>query len=423
MAPDDTVLGIRNLHGVATGNITEPFLEADTLVISEGRIAAIGSDPAVLTDVDIVIDATGMIVSPGLIDPHVHPMIGDWNPRQNVMGWMEAAFHGGVTSMLSQGIVHLPSMPRDAASTKAFALLSTTTYQNYRPGGGLKVQSGALVLEEGLVEQDFRELAAAGVRLVAEIGGSGLADLDAVEPMIAWARGVDMTVPMHFGAPSYPGSASLGAEEALRLQPDVLVHVNGGSTSRPLDEIQTVIEDTDAFIEIIHCGNLRAARFIVEALMDRGELDRLLLGSDTPVGHGAIPLAIIKTASQLGSTTDIEPAAVLAAATGNSARAYGLDDVGTLAVGKTADLLLIDRPTGSVAKDGLETLKVGDVPAVALIAVDGQVVAARGRNTPYTDRRVRAFRNGVGYEVEASLDSTGPLPPPHGTIAEPGVLR
>jgi enamidase len=51
-----------------------------------------------------------------------------------------------------------------------------------------------------------------------------------------------------------------------------------------------------------------------------------------------------------------------------------------------ADLLLVDRPTGSEANDGLETLKVGDVPAVTTMIVDGRIVAERARNTPLTDR-------------------------------------
>jgi enamidase len=378
---------IHGLAGVATGDIAAPFVDAAVVEIVGSFVRHVGNPGDVdLDGADVLVDATDLIAIPGLIDPHVHPMIGDWNPRQMVLGWMEAAFHGGVTSMVSQGVVHLPNQPADVASAKALAILGTSIWRHHRPGGGLKMHSGALMLQPGLQRADIEECAEAGVKLIAEVGGGGLWEYEAARPMIEWAQAAGMVVPLHFGAPSYPGSVGFGADEAVSYGADVLVHMNGGSTARPIHEARRALEETSAFAEVVHCGNIRAAVEIVETVVDRGQLDRLIIGSDTPVGHGSIPLAIIKTCSQLGSLTSAGAPELIAAATGNSARAYRLDEVGLVRPGMRADVLLVDRPTGSEANDGLETLKVGDVPAVTTMIVDGRIVAERARNTPLTDR-------------------------------------
>jgi len=60
---------------------------------------------------DLLIDARRTCLAPGLIDSHVHPVFGDWTPRQNQLGWIESTLHGGVTTMISAGEVHLPGRP------------------------------------------------------------------------------------------------------------------------------------------------------------------------------------------------------------------------------------------------------------------------------------------------------------------------
>ena len=102
-------LVIHNIGLILSGDITNPILEADTVVSIGGRIVAIGHKK----DIDFsgaasVIDANGTALTPGLIDSHVHPVAGDWTPRQNQLGWIESNLHGGVTTMISAGEVHTP---------------------------------------------------------------------------------------------------------------------------------------------------------------------------------------------------------------------------------------------------------------------------------------------------------------------------
>ena len=85
---------------------------------------------------------------PGLIDSHVHPVFGDWTPRQSQLGWIDSFLHGGVTTMISAGEVHLPGRPKDVVGVKALAITAQRAFDRFRPGG-VKVHAGAPVLETG----------------------------------------------------------------------------------------------------------------------------------------------------------------------------------------------------------------------------------------------------------------------------------
>ncbi|MDO8942980.1 MAG: amidohydrolase family protein, partial [Desulfobacterales bacterium] len=67
-------------------------------------------------------------------------------------------------------------------------------------------------------------------------------------------------------------------------------------------------------------------------------------------------------------------------------RTYKLN-CGVIAVGKDADLVIMDAPMGSVGADALTAIEAGDVPGVAMVLVDGQVVVATSRNTPPVIRK------------------------------------
>ncbi|MEM3452207.1 MAG: hypothetical protein QW835_01085, partial [Candidatus Hadarchaeum sp.] len=178
-------MAIENIGKLVSGDINQPILDADTILIKDGKIAEVGWKGEV--DVEAAktrIDAMGLVVTPGFIDPHTHMVIGDWTPIQKAIGWMEGALLAGVTTMISQGENNIGGLPMDPAGNKALAILAAKTYKKYRPGGALKVHGGALMLVEGLTEQDFKEMAEAGVWLIAEIGGCGLYKPKDVVPMV-----------------------------------------------------------------------------------------------------------------------------------------------------------------------------------------------------------------------------------------------
>ena len=92
---------IRNVGLMLSGDIDRPILDADTVVVRDGRIAAVGREADCDTSApDVLVDARGTTLAPGLIDSHVHPVFGDWTPRQGQLGWIDSTMHGGVTTMI-----------------------------------------------------------------------------------------------------------------------------------------------------------------------------------------------------------------------------------------------------------------------------------------------------------------------------------
>jgi enamidase len=368
---------ITGLGEVVSGDIAEPRLDADSVLIEDGRFTAIGR--GLDTGADVVIDANGATAFPGLIDSHVHPVFGDWTPRQRTVDFIESGLHGGVTTMISAGEVHLPGRPKDIVGLKALAIVAQRAFTNVRPAG-VKVRAGAPILEQGMTEADFAELADAGVSLVGEVGlGSVKTGADAA-PMLAWARSLGFVSTFHTGGPSIAGSSAIRADVVLEARPDIVGHVNGGTTALPDADIEALVASGMA-IEIVHCGNLRAALHAIGLARESGAMDRLILGNDAPSGTGVIPLGIMRTMAHLASLGGVAPEIAVALATGNTARVHRLE-TGVIAVGREADLVIVDAPIGSVADTALGALAIGDLPGVGMVLIDGTPVIGRSRNTP-----------------------------------------
>lgn len=384
---------IRGIGHLVSGDIGEPSLDADSLLVEDGRIAAIGRglDADSFDDADVVIDARGSTVIPGLIDSHAHPVLGDFTPRQRTMDWIESAHHGGITTLISAGEPHTPGRPKDIPGLKALAIAVAHSYATLRPGG-VKVRAGAPILELGMVEADFVEMAAAGVSLIGEIGlGSVRTGADAA-PMVTWARANGMISTFHTGGPSLPGSGAIGADAVLEARPDIAGHINGGTTALPERDVDRLIEaGPDLALELVHCGNGRAALDALRKAAGAGALERIILGNDAPSGTGVVPLGILRLIAHLASLGGVAPDVVIALATGNTARVHGLD-TGILAPGRAADLCIIDAPVGSAAGSALDALALGDLPGISMILVDGVGTIGRSRNTAPAGRMAEVVK-------------------------------
>jgi len=376
---------IRNIGLLLSGAIEKPILEADTIVAVDGRIAAIGR----LKDIDVsdattVVDAKGVVVAPGLIDSHVHPVSGDWTPRQNQLGWIDSTLHGGVTTMISAGEVHQPGRPRDIVGLKAHAIFAQRAFSAFRVNG-VKLHAGAPVIEPGMTEQDFKELAEAGVKLLGEVGLGGVKDGANAKQMVAWARKYGIQSTIHTGGPSIPGSGLIGADVVLEADTDVVGHINGGHTALPDKEIRCICEGCRRGLELVHNGNERAALYTLRTAKERGELDRVVLGTDGPAGSGVQPLGILRMVSMLASLGEVAPEIAFCFATGNTARVRALD-CGLVEVGRAADFVFMDKAQHSAGTGFLDSIRLGDLPGVGMTMIDGVVRTGRSRNTPPAEK-------------------------------------
>lgn len=381
-------LVIKNIGTIVSGDITKPILEGSVIVVEDNLISAIGGEELLANIGDAtVVDANGTTVTPGLWDTHVHVTTADgYGTRQKTFGFIESAKNGGVTTMISAGECHFPGRPKDPSGTKALAIVGHKSFANAKPAG-VKVEGGALIMEKGLVEKDFEDLAKEGVWIVGEIGLGSVNNPELAAPMVEWAHKNGFKVQMHTGGTSIPGSSTVTADDVIKTKPDVVSHINGGPTAIPEHEVDRIMDETPFAMEVVQCGNPKIATYVLKRAAEKGQLGRVIFGNDAPSGTGIIPLGIMRNISFAASMGGIEPAVAVAMATGNPAKVYDRLNRGTIAVGKEADLLIMDAPMGSVADDALGAFAAGDLPGLSYVIIDGKVNVKKSSNTPPAKRK------------------------------------
>ena len=374
-------VAIVNLGKIVSGDWRKPFAAGDTILCDDGRIVSVGTaSVAQVSNSDVVIDADGATAIPGLIDSHVHTTFGDYTPRQKTVGFLESYTHGGVTTAISASEVHVPGRPTDPAGIKALAVAAFKSFQNFRPGG-MRVHGGSIILEPGLAECDFREVAAQGVWLAKAGFGAVQTPFD-YAPMIAWAKAAGMITTVHTGGSSIPGSGAIRAEHLVAMQPHVSFHINGGPTALPDEDYRVIIEKTNAALQVCTAGNLRTTILCANLAHEMQAFDRFIIATDTPTGSGVMPLGMLYTIAHCASLTNLPPEWFICAATGSNARIYRLNS-GFLAPGRDADIVLLDAPGGGSKSTALDAIKNGDIAAVCAVITDGVPrFVGRSRNTP-----------------------------------------
>jgi enamidase len=379
---------IVNIGKIVSGDWQDPFVKGDAIVMDKGRIESVGSaDAAALGACDVVIDAAGATAIPGLIDSQVHNTFGDYTPRQKTVGFLESYTHGAVTTAISASEVHVPGRPHDPEGVKALALAAQRCFEHFRPGG-IRVWAGSIILEPGLVEADFKEIAGKGVWLAKAGFGQVETPFDYV-PLVGWARAAGMITTVHTGGASIPDSSPITGDHLLAMKPHVSFHINGGPTAMPDRDFLRVILESDIAMQLCTAGNLRTALMCADLARQHDAFARLLIATDTPTGSGVMPLGMIYTMTHLASLTDMPAEWAVCAATGNNARVYKLNS-GFIAPGRDADIAIVDAPVGGTQDTALAALKHGDPCAVGAVVTDGEPrFVGQSRNTPAPKKRIR----------------------------------
>ncbi|MDI9897419.1 amidohydrolase family protein [Rhodococcus sp. IEGM 1381] len=380
-------LAIINIGLSHIGDSSGTGLAGDAMIIREGLIEWIGDSADVgHDDHEVLIDARGVGAVPGLIDSHVHSTFGDFTPRQQTVGFLESYVHGGVTRAISASEVHVPGRPTDPEGVKALAIAAQRSFQNFRPGG-MTVHAGSVILEPGLTYDDFAYLREQGVWLAKGGFGAFSSPYDYV-PIVRDARKAGIVVTVHTGGGSIPGTLErMDAAALLEIKPDVSFHSNGGPTAMTPEDNERLVVEGSMALQLVMAGNLRSSLDLCRLATQHGQLDRILIASDTPTGTGVVPLALWHLSAELVSLGGLSVEEAIASMTGRVADVFGLQ-AGRLEVGRPADLLLLDAPLGSVGTTWAEALEVGDVPGVCSAITDGVVRYTKSRNTPAAGRSI-----------------------------------
>lgn len=367
-------LVLHNIGAVMSGRLDAPLLDVDTIVVDDGVISSF--DTSDTSSADQVIDCKGMTVAPGLVDTHVHPTIGDYAHKQQSVGYLERMMHGAVTRVISAGEVHIPGRV-DAESALHIALSSYHSFRKLQPLG-MKVEAGAMIFEKDHEFSHIDRAYDAGMRIIGEVGIGSLKDPVRAGELSTYAREKGMTVHMHCGCTSDRGPGGdahpyFSADDVFTVRPSIASHANTFASLSD-DDIDRLCADDGGVphVEVVQAGGTRTMLRVVEKLIDDGSLNRLLIGTDTPTGYGVTSLGILKTIGDVCSLGKVAPEIGWAIASGQGARAFGLD-TNTIEVGAHADLVVIDASLGSVEDSAMEAIAAGEFPGVAVVITDGKV--------------------------------------------------
>lgn len=374
-------IAIVNIATIVSGDWRDPFARGDTLIMNEGLIERVGSASAAEVDsCDLVVDANGTTACPGLIDSQVHVTFGDYAHKSQAVGFLENYVHGGTTTSISASEVHVPGRPTDRYGVKALAVAAHKSWDNFRPGG-MRVHGGAVILEPCLEESDFADLSASGVWLAKAGFGSVKTPFDYV-PLVKAAQKAGLIVNVHTGGASISLANSIHGKHLVAMQPDVSYHVNGGPIAMPDEDYILIIKETKVALQICQAGNIRTALLCLNLAVENNCFDRFVIATDTPTGTGMMPQGMIKSVAEMATLSKYPAEWMIAAATGNVAKTYRLNN-GFLREGKDGDVLLVDAPMGGSKNTCLEAIKNGDVwSLVGCFTAGLPRFIGRSRNTP-----------------------------------------
>ena len=384
-----STLLIRNIGEFFTGDIARPQADVKSLLIDGNKIAAL--DPPADTKADAIIDAGGSAVMPGLVDGHVHPVFGEWTPTQDTIGWIGNYLHGGTTTMVSACELHVPGLDYENLTpdlVTSLAVVTAHTTGRIR-WSGARVYAGTVILVPGMKEEHFDRLAAAKSICAKFIFFPLASRKEEALQYQAWCRARGIRTKVHTGGVSRSGLSQMCGYDILSwLKPDIAAHISGGPIPMSDDDLDRVIDTTSFAIEICSSGNYGSTKRAVERMRAKNQLARLTLGTDTPGGTGVIPRGMLRNICYIASVCGVPPAEAVAVATGNTAKAHGLD-VGILAPGRPADIVICGPVEGSAGTSIADAIAHGDLPGIAYVIADGEiVVSGRSRQTPPPKRKL-----------------------------------
>jgi beta-aspartyl-dipeptidase (metallo-type) len=327
---------------VENGDVYSPApLGKTNIVIAGGRIEKIGDvsarDLAAL-DVEVV-DASGCIVVPGLVDGHIH-LIGGSGEKG---GFASASGPIDVSELLAAGITTVVGLLGTDTTTKTLPFLLAKVKALREQGLNARMWTGGYDARSltGSVRDD--------IVLIEEIIGAG-------EIAIADRRGV------HFDARTLARLASDCYVAGTFTGKAGVLHMHTGELPERLSIVRQLL-DLGVPAAALHPAHVnRNEALFAEAVeltrrgvtvdMDMideelvryirlfdGELSLLTISTDAPIGRAGALLDQIRAAVR-EDVLSIEEAFALA--TRNPARMLKLHDAGELAVGKRGDLLLLD---------------------------------------------------------------------------------
>ncbi|CAM3832940.1 imidazolonepropionase [Nocardioides zeicaulis] len=335
----------------------------DAAVVVDGsRVAWVGH-AADAPDADMQVDAGGRAVVPGFVDSHSHLVFaGDRSAEFEARMTGEPYTAGGIRTTVAR-----TRAATDEQLTSHVARLvaemraqGTTTFE-VKSGYGLSVRDearslaiarqftdettflGAHVVPSGTTPEDYVALvtgpmlaaAAPHARWIDVFCEDGAFDVDQARTILAAGAEAGLRGRLHANQLTYGGGVQLACELGL-VAVDHCTYLS--------DDDVTALADSGTIATLLPGVEFSTRQPYPDAraLLDAGV--RVALASDCNPGScftSSMALCIALAVREMR----MSPAEAMHAATATGAAALGRDDVGTLAPGKAADLVLLDAPS------------------------------------------------------------------------------
>lgn len=173
------------------GEVVQPGLAApfrSDVLVRDGFVAEIGADLAVPADAD-VLDASGCVVGPGLVDLHTHLREPGNEAAETVESGSRAAAVGGYTAVVA--------MPNTTPAIDSAAVVRSVLGLGERAGLVEVLVAGAITVgRQGTQLAPLAEMAALGVRLFTD-DGTGVQDNRVMRRAMEYARALGVTLAQH----------------------------------------------------------------------------------------------------------------------------------------------------------------------------------------------------------------------------------
>ena len=353
------------------------------VAVKDGIIVGFGASEA-----REIVDLDGAWLIPGLIDAHMHIESTQLTPAE----FARAVLPHGTTTVMADpheiaNVLGLVGIRYMLDATEGLPLRVFFMVPSCVPSTPLETSGAELSATE--ISEALSWERVIGLGEVMNFPGVIEAD-PAVHAKLAAARGrpIDGHAPGLSGpdlwayalsGPRTDHECTTLAEAREKLRAGMHILIREGTTARNLNSLLPLLTERSA--PFVHfCTDDRHP----ETLLDEGHMDDLVRKAIT----GGIP-----------------PEVAIAASTLHTARAYGLPDLGAIAPGYRADLLVISD---------IESLKVAKVYA------DGRLVAEDGRCTIDLPRHATA---GVCGTMQVDLERLSfCLPAGHGAARAIGVI-
>ena len=380
------------------GRVIDPSNRLDEtadILVREGVVEAISTQPGQLHSPEIqAIDLEGHIVTPGLVDPHVHLREPGGEGKETIATGTAAAIHGGFTTVCCMPNT-TPAI--DSTTTLDFVQMKAEETSHCRTF----IVAAATESRQGQMLAPMHAMAAAGAVAFSD-DGDGIESADMMRRVLMTCRELDRTFMQHCQDPSltvgssmHDGdvSARLGlvgwprvAEEVmlerdLRLNREVNCHYHAQHLSsgncvdilRSAQEagVRATGEVSPHHLLLTHesCDGWNTNAKMNPPLREQSDIDALINGvaegiitvlatdhaphtsseKATPFEHAPFGIVGIETALPLYREALIDSGAIdwprlIAMMTIEPARLCGLDTIGigSLTVGSPADITVID---------------------------------------------------------------------------------